>query len=76
MVAFLRGSPVSGCEHRESGSGRPSCRNRAVFLVSRDRKADAQKSCRLHLGATVEALMQADDVPVTVTRLHEQGSSH
>jgi hypothetical protein len=47
------------------------CGARARYRVSRARRIDAQDSCGRHLMATVEALMQADDVPVTVQRIRE-----
>ena len=52
---------IRRCEHREDGTGRPACRYRAVYRVSRpSRKHDAQDSCRLHLAATVDALARGD----------------
>lgn len=55
------------CEHR--GPDGPPCGVKARFRVSRQRRHDAQDSCGRHLAATVTALMQADDVPVTVQRI-------
>lgn len=59
------------CEHRPVNGNR-ACGCRAAFRVSREhRSSDAQDSCRRHLHSTVEALMQADDVTIAVTRIRE-----
>lgn len=57
------------CEHHPVNESDHPCGCVARFNVTRGRKHDAQHSCRRHLAATVEALMQADSVAVTVTRI-------
>lgn len=48
------------CEY-VGDSGLPECRRIAVFLVGTGtRKADAQKSCRMHLAATAYAFARQD----------------
>jgi hypothetical protein len=57
------------CEYHDVNEWDRPCGNRASFNVSRGRKFDAQDSCKRHLAATVVALMQQEDKPVTVTRI-------
>lgn len=56
------------CEHPVNGQ---PCAAGATFNVTRGRKHDAEDSCRRHLAAVVEALMQADRIPVTVTKIRD-----
>jgi hypothetical protein len=65
--------PDKHCEHREDGSGNPSCAAPAIFTVARGRKHDAQLSCRRHLAATVEALAEGQNASVTLTLVHAPG---
>lgn len=57
------------CEHRDGTKSPDPCGAGAVFVVSRGRGWDAQRSCRRHLAATVVALGGAERRDVTVKRL-------
>jgi hypothetical protein len=59
------------CEHRDGSKWPDLCGCVASFNVSRGRQYDAEDSCRRHLAAVVDTLMQAEDVPVTVTRIRD-----
>ena len=68
--------PDQHCEHSEDASGNPSCTASAIFTVSRGRKYDAQLSCRRHLAAAGGALMEGQDVPLTITLAHVEAVTH
>lgn len=55
---------VPRCEFRLMNE---PCSAVATFRVARGRQYDAQKSCRRHLALTIDALMEGQDVPITVT---------
>lgn len=60
------------CEYPEA-AGPDGCTERGTWTVRvGTRKTDAQLSCTVHLGATCEAMTEAEyprkDVPLTVTQ--------
>ena len=55
------------CEFRDNDG---TCEEEAEFHAQRGTAQHTQQdACMAHLGDTVSALMQADDVSVTVTRI-------